>query len=144
MSHPRQVRALSVLTLFAQQQQRLPPKLMADTMLTYQDLPWAATFSVQAQLKRMADLLFAALLLLLSAPLVLLAALLIWLEDRGPVLYARERSGWLGRPFTVYKLRTMKVHPVDAPVSWTQPGDKRMQQLGYGFVGCASMNCLSC
>ena len=36
---------------------------MADTLLPYDDLPWAATFSVQAQLKRMADLLLAALLL---------------------------------------------------------------------------------
>ena len=112
---PRQVRALSVLSLFEQQQERLPPVLMANTDLCYDDLPWASAFSVQAQLKRMADLLVAALLLILTAPFALVAALLIWLEDRGPVLYAQERSGWLGRPFTVYKLRTMTVQPVDAP-----------------------------
>ena len=89
-----------------------------------------APFSVQAQLKRMADLLIAGLLLLLTAPFVLLAALLIWLEDRGPVLYSQQRSGWLGRPFTLYKLRTMSVQPVDAPVRWTQPGDQRITAVG--------------
>ncbi|CAK22531.1 sugar transferase [Synechococcus sp. CS-197] len=130
MRDPRQVRALSVLSLFEQQQERLPPVLMADTVLAYDDLPWAATFSVQAQLKRMADLLVAAVLLLLTAPFVLLAALLIWLEDRGPVVYAQQRSGWLGRPFTVYKLRTMTVQPANAPARWTQPGDQRITAVG--------------
>ena len=127
---PRQVRALSVLSLFEQQQERLPPVLMANTDLCYDDLPWASAFSVQAQLKRMADLLVAALLLILTAPFALVAALLIWLEDRGPVLYAQERSGWLGRPFTVYKLRTMTVQPVDAPARWTQMGDQRITAVG--------------
>ena len=36
---------------------------MADTFLSYDDLPWAAPFSVQAQLKRLADLLVAVVLL---------------------------------------------------------------------------------
>ena len=98
-----QVRALSVLSLFEQQQQRLPPVLMAETIFTYDDLPWAAPFSVQAQLKRMSDLFLAAVLLFFTAPLVLFAAVLIWLEDRGPVFYAQQRSGWLGRPF--YRLQ---------------------------------------
>ena len=130
MRDPRQLRVISVLSLFEQQQERLPPALMADTVLAYDDLPWAATLSVQAQLKRMADLLVAALLLLLTAPFVLLAMLLIWLEDRGPLLYAQRRSGWLGRPFTVYKLRTMTVQPADAPVCWTEPGDQRITMVG--------------
>ena len=130
MCDPRQVRALSVLSLFEQHQERLPPVLMEDSLLTYDDLPWAETFSVQVQLKRMADLLLAALLLFLTSPFVLLAALLIWLEDRGPVLYAQQRSGWLGRPFTVYKLRTMTVEPADAPARWTEPGDQRITQVG--------------
>ena len=130
MSDPRQVRTLSVLSLFECQQERLPPVLMADTLLPYDDLPWAATFSVQAQLKRMADLLLAALLLLFTAPFVLVAALLIWLEDRGPVLFAQQRTGWLGRPFTVYKLRTMSVQPADAPARWTEQGDQRITSVG--------------
>nr|WP_255615996.1 sugar transferase [Synechococcus sp. MU1642] len=130
MHDPRQVRVLSVLSLFEQQQERLPPFLMPETVLAYDDLPWAATFSVQAQLKRMADLLVSGVLLLLTTPFVLLSALLIWLEDRGPVFYAQQRSGWLGRPFTVYKLRTMSVQPVDAPARWTQPGDQRITAVG--------------
>ena len=78
----------------------------------------------------MADFFVSAFLLLVTSPLVLLVSLFIWLEDRGPVLYAQQRTGWLGRPFTVYKLRTMKVQPPDAPAIWTQPGDHRITWVG--------------
>ena len=130
MSDSRQVHSLSVLSLFEIHQERLPPILIGDSVFAYEDLPWAASFSFQGQLKRMADLLVAAVLLLITSPFVLVAALLIWLEDRGPVLYAQKRSGWLGRPFTVYKLRTMTVQPADSPALWTQPGDQRITLVG--------------
>ena len=130
MSDPRVVRSVSLLSLFEQQQERLPPVLMGDVSFTYDDLPWASTFSVQVQLKRMADLMVSAFLLLITAPLIALAALLIWLEDRGPIFYSQQRSGWLGRPFTVLKLRTMKVQPADAPAEWTKVGDQRITSVG--------------
>ena len=85
---------------------------MPDDALAYDDLPWAAAFSVQAQLKRLADVLLSASLLLVTAPFVVLAALLIWLEDQGPIFYTQQRSGWLGEPFKVLKLRTMNVQSV--------------------------------
>lgn len=128
---PVMVRSMSLITLFEQHQERLPPALLADDAISYDDLPWAATFSVQAQLKRVADLLVAGLLLLLTAPFIVLAAFLIWLEDRGPVLYTQQRSGWLGRVFTVYKLRTMTVQPEHQPAIWTQPGDVRITRVGF-------------
>lgn len=127
---PRVVRSMSLLKFFELQQERLPPLLMGESTLTFDDLPWAATFSVQGQLKRMADLLVSATLLLLTAPFILAASLLIWIEDRGPVFYVQQRSGWLGRPFRVLKLRTMTVQPVDAPAQWTQPGDQRITVVG--------------
>ena len=130
MRDPRVARSVSVLSLFEQQQQRLPPVLIGNVAFTYDDLPWSATFSVQAQLKRMADLLVSALLLLLTSPFIAFAALLIWLEDRGPIFYSQQRTGWLGRPFTVLKLRTMSVQPPDAPAEWTQVGDQRITVIG--------------
>tara|TARA_B100000674_G_scaffold19750_1_gene13963 strand:+ start:327 stop:1646 length:1320 start_codon:yes stop_codon:yes gene_type:complete len=128
---PRLVRTISVISLFEQQQERLPPALLADFALSYDQLPWAAPFSVQAQLKRLADLMVALVLLLLTAPFIGVAALLIWLEDHGPVFYSQQRSGWLGRPFTVLKLRTMRVNSKVAPAIWTQPGDQRITAVGY-------------
>ena len=54
--------------------------------------------------------LLAAAALLLLAPLLLLAAIMIWLGDRGPVFFLQQRFGRSGRPFRIFKLRTMRPH----------------------------------
>src|SRR5262245_18144608 len=58
--------------------------------------------------KRCADLCLALALLIVSAPVVLLAALLVKLTSRGPALYRQTRVGLDGRHFVLLKLRTMK------------------------------------
>ena len=96
MRDSHRLRVLTLQSLFEQHQERLPPALMADTFLAYEDLPWVA-FSVQAQLKRMADLLVAVVLLLLTAPFVLLAALLIGSKTVTQCFMPRsEVVGWEG------------------------------------------------
>ena len=131
MQDPRLVQTISVVSLFEQSQERLPPALLADSVVSYDELPSAAPFSMQVQLKRLADMFVAASLLMLTAPLVGLGGLLIWLEDQGPVFYRQQRSGWLGLPFTVFKLRTMTVQPIDGPALWTKPGDQRITVVGH-------------
>ena len=126
LQDPRLVQTISVIKLFEKQQERLPPGLLLDSGLSYDEIPWTKPFSVQAQLKRLADLFVAFVLLLLTAPFVCFAALLIWLEDQGPVFYSQQRSGWLGRPFMLLKLRTMRVQPKYPQNLWTQPGDQRI------------------
>ena len=61
--------------------------------------------------KRAVDLLGAAVGLLIAAPVLLVAWIAIRLEDGGPSLYRQVRIGLNGRPFVVYKLRTMTVEP---------------------------------
>jgi exopolysaccharide biosynthesis polyprenyl glycosylphosphotransferase len=57
--------------------------------------------------KRAVDVVGAALLLVLTSPLLIVTALLIRLSSRGPIIFRQERSGFHGRPFRMYKLRTM-------------------------------------
>jgi lipopolysaccharide/colanic/teichoic acid biosynthesis glycosyltransferase len=74
----------------------------------------------------------AALLLLIAAlPVLLLAALLIKLTSRGPVLYSQVRLGRFGKPFLIYKLRTM-YHECErtSGACWSQPNDPRVTPLG--------------
>ena len=127
---PRQLRLLSLIRLFEQEQERFPPLFTSEELLAYDDLPWVETFSVQAQLKRLSDVLLSASLLLVAAPFFGLVALLIWLEDQGPIFYTQQRSGWLGQPFKVLKLRTMTVQPSDAPATWTKVKDQRITRVG--------------
>jgi lipopolysaccharide/colanic/teichoic acid biosynthesis glycosyltransferase len=59
--------------------------------------------------QRTFDLVIGISALAATSPVLMLAALAIWLEDRGPVLFKQQRVGRYGRLFTMYKLRTMRV-----------------------------------
>jgi len=57
--------------------------------------------------KRILDISVASILLILSVPILVIAAVAIKLTSRGPVIFKQYRAGYLGRPFMMYKLRTM-------------------------------------
>jgi len=59
--------------------------------------------------KRFYDIIGSSVLLLLLSPLFALVALYIKIVSPGPVFFRQERIGYLGRPFTIWKFRTMKV-----------------------------------
>jgi exopolysaccharide biosynthesis polyprenyl glycosylphosphotransferase len=65
--------------------------------------------SVQEMAKRGIDLMVASILLIMTAPVMAVAAVLIKAHDRGPVLFRQVRIGRDGEPFTLIKLRTMEV-----------------------------------
>ena len=65
--------------------------------------------STACAVKYAADRAVAALLLLIASPVLLVAGLAVWLEDRGPIIYRQERVGFRGETFRVWKLRTMVV-----------------------------------
>jgi lipopolysaccharide/colanic/teichoic acid biosynthesis glycosyltransferase len=62
---------------------------------------------VRPNASRALDLLVASLGLVVAAPVLALAAILIKLESRGPVFYRQRRVGLGGAPFELWKLRTM-------------------------------------
>jgi lipopolysaccharide/colanic/teichoic acid biosynthesis glycosyltransferase len=82
-------------------------------------------------LPRVVDLLVASVALVLTSPVLLIAAVAIKLDSRGPVIYRSRRAGQDGRPFDLYKLRTM--HPGHDPVGVgtpVLPGDARVTRVG--------------
>lgn len=63
--------------------------------------------------KRATDVVLGSLLLVLMAPLMLIAALLVKITSRGPVIFRQVRAGRGELPFTMYKFRTMRVGAED-------------------------------
>jgi len=61
----------------------------------------------QLAVKRIFDVVFGSVLLVLSLPILAIAALAIALTTRGPVFFSQDRIGYGGRRFRMYKLRTM-------------------------------------
>ncbi len=82
-------------------------------------------------IKAAVDFSGALFLLALLAPLVGLLALLVKLTSRGPAFYTQTRIGRHGRPFTIYKIRTMidNCESLTGP-RWSIPGDPRVTWVG--------------
>lgn len=88
--------------------------------------------SARAALKRTYDLFFAAVGLLLLAPLFLLLAIVIKLVDGGSVIYRQKRIGQNGAPFFILKFRTMVPNADKIGPPLTGDGDKRI--TGFGRI----------
>jgi lipopolysaccharide/colanic/teichoic acid biosynthesis glycosyltransferase len=67
------------------------------------------TASIKSGLPRQAEAAIALAGLVMVAPLIALAAIAVAVTSRGPVIFRQKRMGRKGRPFTMYKLRTMRV-----------------------------------
>src|SRR5262245_55198227 len=80
--------------------------------------------------KRMFDLLFSALGLVLLWPLIGIVALLIKLQDGGPIFYRQMRIGFRGTPFQIWKFRTMVVEADRTGNFLTIGQDQRITPLG--------------
>ncbi len=90
-----------------------------------------APFDFRRVLKRMVDVAFSTVFLLLAAPLMLAVAVAVKLSSPGPVFYRQERMSLNGQRFQMLKFRSM---PVDAEAGtgavWAKPGEDRATSVG--------------
>lgn len=85
----------------------------------------------QRYVKRAMDWIIGMLTLALLWPVLLLAALAIWVEDPGPVLFRQERIGKDGKVYTMLKLRSMRVNAEHTGNGvYSRPGDPRVTRVG--------------
>lgn len=80
--------------------------------------------------KRALDLVGSSLLLVLLSPLFVLIALLVKLDSPGPAIFIQERVGYRGKPFRIYKFRSMDVNAPIYDSSPITPCDPRITRIG--------------
>ncbi|MGE4324181.1 MAG: TIGR03013 family XrtA/PEP-CTERM system glycosyltransferase [Sphingobium sp.] len=81
--------------------------------------------------KRLFDIVASAILLALTGPIILLAALLVKLDSKGPAFYRQQRVGLYGQEFWIVKLRTMRQDAeVGGQAVWAEQDDPRITRLG--------------
>ena len=83
-----------------------------------------------SRLKRSGDFLLSIFLLVILSPILFISAIIIKLEDSGPIFYSQYRTGYKGRPFRIWKLRTMKVDSESDGAVWAKKGDPRITKIG--------------
>jgi exopolysaccharide biosynthesis polyprenyl glycosylphosphotransferase len=80
--------------------------------------------------KRAIDIVGALVGLVFAAPLILVFGWLVRRESPGPIFFAQLRKGRKGRPFTMYKIRSMHPDAAQSGGHWTSPDDKRRLRIG--------------
>jgi exopolysaccharide biosynthesis polyprenyl glycosylphosphotransferase len=85
----------------------------------------------EKKLKRLSDILVALILLFINSPVILITALAIKLDSKGPVFFKQERSGLNGKTFRMVKFRSMyqDAEKHTGPV-WSQKNDPRITKVG--------------
>lgn len=86
---------------------------------------------LRSGIKRSFDLLASLILLIATLPIMIITALLIFIEDRGPILYRQERVGKDGQNFMVMKFRSMRNNAEKAgKPQWAAENDPRTTKVG--------------
>jgi sugar transferase (PEP-CTERM system associated) len=80
--------------------------------------------------KRAFDIVCATALIVLSLPIMLVTAVVIKIESRGPVLYRQQRTGLNGSPFDVAKFRSMRTDAEKDGPQWASAKDSRVTRVG--------------
>ena len=81
-------------------------------------------------IKRILDFGVSLVALLMLSPVLVLIAVLVRRDSRGPALFKQERAGRLGRPFQFYKFRTMRLHVDPYGASPKSGEDPRLTRMG--------------
>jgi sugar transferase (PEP-CTERM system associated) len=86
---------------------------------------------IRTVVKRLFDIVFALIVIVVSAPVMLITAILVLLESGGPILYLQERVGLNGRLFNVIKFRSMRTDAeIDGQPRWATAQDDRVTKVG--------------
>ena len=78
----------------------------------------------------MFDVASSGILLALNFPIIALFALLVKLDSKGPAFFRQTRVGLYGQPFTVHKLRSMRMDAEAGGAKWAERDDPRITRLG--------------
>jgi lipopolysaccharide/colanic/teichoic acid biosynthesis glycosyltransferase len=109
---------------------KLPSSLLQDTWFAFSAgfnlVPGGFNF----KMKRIMDATLAALMLVLLSPLMLLTAIAIKLDSPGDIFYSQYRTGLNGKPFKVYKFRSMSKDAEKQGAQWAAKRDSRITRVG--------------
>ena len=121
---------LNTIDWFEKYLYKLPPFLISNS--NHLDLLSTKinTKNFHFKLKRFGDIVVSIILLIITSPLLIFSAILIKMEDGGPVFYKQVRNGLNKKTFEIIKLRTMNENAEREGAKWSTFSDKRVTKIG--------------
>jgi exopolysaccharide biosynthesis polyprenyl glycosylphosphotransferase len=123
-----------------QHQSRIFADILSEHLIDEELIPSCALSHQQLRVKRFIDLFFAGIALMFFAIPMLVLAILVKLDSKGPVFYAQERVGLMGRRFKMLKFRSMRLDAEKTSGAiWAIRNDPRRTRLGR-FLRASSLD----
>jgi exopolysaccharide biosynthesis polyprenyl glycosylphosphotransferase len=107
----------------------LEGKELLGNKFDYQFYERSRFYGISFFFKILIDKFFSIIFLIIASPILLVSSILIFIEDGSPILFTQNRTGWDGRRFRIYKLRSLKKTNFDK-TKQVIIGDKRLLKIG--------------
>jgi len=107
----------------------LKGKELLGNKFDYQFYERSRFYGISLFFKILIDKFFSIIFLIIASPLLIVSSILILIEDGRPILFTQNRTGWDGRRFKIYKLRSLKKIIFDKTEQVTKD-DKRLLKVG--------------
>ena len=125
------IRLVPMASLYEQLTRRVPIEHVNEGWVLDALGGFSALSRLERAARRLLDLIYALIGLILMGVLLPLVALAIYLDDKGAVFYSQVRSGLGGKPFRVVKFRTMRIDAEeDGQARWAGKNDDRVTRVG--------------
>ena len=112
----------------------LPKEMQVEQVKKYYEIPQCHKGSLLA--KRIFDIIVARLLVVVLSPILLFLSILIKIGSPGPVMFRQVRVTTYGKPFRIFKLRTMVNNADKIGTQVTTKGDSRVTRMRKMLRGC--------
>lgn len=112
----------------------LPADMQVPEVRKYYDI--LKRHRVSLLLKRVFDIIVAGLLLVVLSPVMIILSIMIKADSKGPVFFRQVRVTRYGKPFRIFKFRTMVDHADEIGTQVTTKGDARVTKIGKRLRGC--------
>ena len=116
------------LDFYEREARRIDLDALSPSWFIYSDGFASGAFHYAA--KRSFDILVSAAVLAFALPVMVVTALLIRLDSPGPIFYRQVRTGLNGKPFTLFKFRSMRVDAEREGPQWAALSDNRITRIG--------------
>ena len=112
----------------------LPKEMQVEQVKKYYEILQCHKGSLLA--KRIFDIIVASLLVVILSPILLFLSILIKIDSSGPVMFRQVRVTTYGKPFRIFKFRTMVNNADKIGTQVTTKGDSRVTRMGKMLRGC--------
>ena len=114
--------------------EKLPEKMKNEKVKEYYDI--ISKKKISLVMKRIFDIFFSLVLLIILSPILLILAILIKIDSTGPLFYRQERVTTYGKHFKIHKFRTMVSNADKIGTAVTVGNDSRITKVGAKLRGC--------